>query len=258
MNRRAFCLGLAAQAGLCVGPSIAAPQPNDIMVAIANNVFANLWSGQPTGILVETIDIIVRRMGRKPVYIVMPPSEMSAAFANGTIAINSVAVESSSNKDIYLFSDPIISEYNVVALRADQSLNLSRLSDLYGLKLGGRTGYQYPLLDADPRIELQHFPQDGELIRNLIHKRIDAAVISAISDVYKLRTEGVMSRIKLLSHSVGEVPLRAALSPSVFSREDLDRFNALLFDLKKSMAWTNILARNGMADLVVEWPIVAH
>jgi ABC-type amino acid transport substrate-binding protein len=226
------------------------------MVAIANNVYANLLEGQPHGIVIEAIDRILPRMGRRPRYIVMPGSaDVAIAVSEGTIGVNSVIVMSTSNQSQYRFTAPIVTEFNIVAVRQDYPLKMERLSDLYGLKLGGRTGYQYPLLENDPNINLQRFAQDGELIRNLIHKRIDAAIISAISDVYKLRAEGVMAQIRLLAKAVGEVPLRVGLSPILFTQDDQARFDALLSELKASAEWVDILQHNGFADLVVDWPI---
>ncbi len=197
-------------------------------------------------------------MGKRPVYIVMPSSEMTTALQDGTVAVNTVTVQTPGNSKLALYSDPIVTEYNVVAIRADQELSVERLSDLHGLKLGGRQGYQYPLLDTDPQINLQRFAQDGELIRNLILGRIDAAIISALSDVYKLRAEGVMPRIKVLSRAVGAVPLRAALSLRTFTPTDLEQFNLCLSALKASATWTDILERNGFADLAVDWPTIAQ
>jgi ABC-type amino acid transport substrate-binding protein len=254
IDRRTFCAVLAGSWVWCVARADASE--TEIMVALANNLYANLQDGQPTGVMVEAIDIILKRMNRKHAYIALPPSDTAVALQDGTIGVNSVAVQTESNADRFWFSDPIVTEYNIVAIRADQSLDLTRMSDLYGLVLGGRAGYQYPLLDRDPKIKLVRFAQDAELIRNLIHKRIDAAVVSSISDVYKLRAEGVMARIKLLGHSVGEVPLRTALSRRLFSKDDLDLFNAHLAELKSSSVWTAILERNGLADLVVNWTSV--
>ena len=157
-----------------------------------------------------------------------------------------------------MYTDPIVSEFNMVAIRADQTVSVKKLGDLHGLHLGGRQGYLYPLLEADPEIHIERFQQDGELIRNLIHGKIDAAIISALSDVYKLRAEGVMSRIRVLDHAVGEVPLRAVLSRRVVSEADLADFNRRLAELRAGPVWKDILERNGFADLAVDWPMVAR
>jgi polar amino acid transport system substrate-binding protein len=259
INRRGLLkqalLSLAAGAVALRARSAAAlGQGSTVLVGLPNNVFANLDDGRPTGLMAESVQLILTQMGYKPAYISMPGGEMAAALQDGTIGLNTVAVKPSHDNSYALYSGPIVTEYNVVAIRAAQNLAVDHLSDLHGLVLGGRVGYDYPLLENDPQITLKRFSQDGELIRNLILGRIDAAIISAVSDIFKLRAEGVMPRLSVLSQSVGTVPLRAALSRKIFAQADLDEFNIRLIALKASPEWTTILERNGMADLAVEWP----
>jgi ABC-type amino acid transport substrate-binding protein len=248
ITRRSTLTGFAGFALLSAGlnsPARAAQDGNRVLVSLQNNVFANLFDGHPEGVMLETVDTVLRRWGREPVHVVMQ---------NGDTF---VAVETPSNRTLALYTDPILTEYNVIALPAGKDMRLNHTSDLHGLRLGGRVGYQYPLLDPDPQIHMERYSQDGELIRNLILGRIDAAVISALSDVYKLRAEGVMPRIHLLDRAVGMVPLRAALSNRLFTASDLDRFNATLAGLRKGREWQQILERNGFADLAVDWPLIA-
>jgi ABC-type amino acid transport substrate-binding protein len=237
----------AARAGLA---------PNEIMVGLPNNVYASLYDGLPNGIMVEAINTVLVDMGWHPRYIVMSGAEVAAAIKEGMIGVNAVTVQTPSNAGVGLYTAPIVNEYNIVAVRQGQNLTVDRLADLHGLHLGGRAGYLYPLLDADPAIQLERFPQDGELIRNLIHGKIDAAIISALSDVYRLRAEGVMTRIKLLKHAVGIVPLRAVLSVRRFTPDNLKDFDERLEILKAGPDWEAILQRNGFADLAIEWPII--
>lgn len=255
-TRRLFLAGIAAVPFLLNAPARAMRAADEILVGLPNNIFANLHDGRPTGLLAEAIDLILRDMGRKPVYIVMSNADMSAALRDGTVGLNSVTVLTSADAEAGLYTDAIVTEFNIVAVRAGQKLRVEHLGDLHGLKLGGRAGYLYPRLDADPQIRLQRFSQDGELIRNLIHGRIDAAIISALSDVYKFRAEGVMTRIRLLNRSVGQVPLRAVMSRHAFSEVDLADFNKRLAALKAGPQWAEILERNGFSDLAVDWPMV--
>jgi hypothetical protein len=81
-------------------------------------------------------------------------------------------------------------------------------------------------------------------------------VISAISDIYKLRAEGVMPRIRILERAVGAVPLCVGLSRRICSESDLGRFNEELAALKAGPVWGAILERNGISDLAVPWKLV--
>jgi len=259
IGRRHFlATGLGATCALAANPLRAASRTNQVLVGLQNSVFANFFYGKPAGIMLEPVDIVLRLSGRDPVYLAMPTTEITAAMKEGTVGVETVMVETPSNKGWALLSDPIVTEYNVIAVPIDRKLSVSRLSDLHGLRLGGRQGYQYPLLDTDPAIELERFAQDGALIRNLILGRIDAAIIGALSDVFKLRAEGVMPRIRILDRAVGTVPLRAGLSRRIFSSNDLDNFNGHLAELKADPKWQDILERNGFADLVTEWPSITQ
>jgi len=257
ISRRSFCVtaGLSV-AGALTQPMRAAARSNEVLVGLQNDVFANFFYGKPAGIILEAVDSVLRQSGRAPVYVVMPYNEIAAAMQEGTVGVRTVTVEAPANRSWMLFTDPIVTEYNVIAVPTGSKLTVNRLADLHGLRLGGRQGYQYPLLDTDPEIKLERFAQDGALIRNLILGRIDAAVISALSDVFKLRAEGVMPRIRILDRAVGTVPLRAGLSRRVFSQDDLENINGHLADLKASPLWIDILERNGFADLAVEWPSI--
>ena len=258
IGRRTMLKGAMTLASLPLHRPVFADTGGRVLVGVQNNVFANFFDGRPEGVILEAVDLLLRRCGRDPVYVVMQNREITAAMQEGIVGVETVTVGTPSSSARELFSDPILTEYNVIAVPAGRNLTLSRISDLHGLTLGGRQGYQYPLLDPDPAIRMERYSQDGELIRSLILGRIDAAVISALSEVYKLRDEGVMPRIKLLERAVGMVPLRTALSRKLFSQADLDQFNEQLAALKASPQWNEILDRNGFADLAVEWPLITE
>jgi ABC-type amino acid transport substrate-binding protein len=54
------------------------------------------------------------------------------------------------------------------------------------------------------------------------------------------------------------VPLVVAFSKEKFSKESVDAFNLALTDFRKTDEWQAILEKNGMADLVKDWPILAQ
>jgi ABC-type amino acid transport substrate-binding protein len=260
IGRRRFCrvaLGVAGAALLGPSAARAARAPNEVLVGLPNNVYANYQEGKPNGIMVQAIDTILLGMGRQPVYIVMPSSVLNTMVAAGKVAVSAVAFQSSRSPKTILFSDPIVVENNIVAVLRGKRFEVAKVEDLYGHVLGGRTGFAYPLLQDDPKVTLNRFGSDAELLRNLIFGRIDAAIISAISDLYKLRSEGVMARIEVLDVSLGSVPLRAALSSAHFTPEDHAEFNRRLAEIKEGPQWLDILDRNGMGDLVHDWPTIA-
>lgn len=255
ITRRHMTSLLAASAFAGVArPLMAAKAPDGVVVGIPNNVYANLSDGRPTGIMVESIAMILQRMAKRPSFLVMPNSEMPRAMERGSVDVVSVAIKTPANEKNAFFTDPLVIEHNIIAVLNGHQFELNHISDLHNKTLGGREGFRYPILEKDPAIKLQRFDSDGALMRNLILGRIDAAVISALSDMYKFRSEGVMSKMTILNKSVGEVQLCAALSFSRFTPDDLARFNSELAGLKAGPEWQRLLEANGLADLVREWP----
>ncbi|MBF0110773.1 MAG: pentapeptide repeat-containing protein [Magnetococcales bacterium] len=225
------------------------------VVAVPGNLFAKTEKGSPAGVIAETLDILLKKMGYSPIYVSMPIAEMPDAVENGFVDVVAMALPFGKGVEKLLFTDPLIEEYNTVLVRRDENLVLERIADLHGRTLGGREGYLYPLLKNDPEIKLQLFASDGEMIRNLILGKLDAVIISGISNLYVLRSEGIMAQLDVLKKAVGVVPMQAAFSPGKFKREELETFNGMLKEFKQGPEWTSVLEHNGLSDLVRPWSV---
>lgn len=238
-------------------PVVPRPAPTS-WVAIPGNLFASLERGNPSGIFIETMDVLLKQSGMAPTYINMPTGDALRDLKAGAVSVATVVVPIPRIKDDAYFSDPLVTENNVAVTLKDKGFNLSRVSDLRGKRIGARTGYQYPLLDKDPGIQLMRYNSDGEMLRSLLFGVVDVAIISAISDIYAFRSEGIMTRMEILNTSVGAVPLVAAFSKKHFSKESVDAFNQALAKFKQSPEWQELLEKNGLADLVKDWPMVTE
>ncbi len=155
-------------------------------------------------------------------------------------------------------SDPVLTEYSVAVTRKGKDFPVSRVADLYGKKIGGRTGFRYAAIEEDPNIGITRYQNDAEMIRALLFGTVDVVLVGAMSDISGLRTEGVIKRLDILPFAVGSVPLVVAFSKKLFSESDVQQFNRLLAEYKKSTAWQDILNQNGFADLVRDWPLITQ
>jgi ABC-type amino acid transport substrate-binding protein len=144
-----------------------------------------------------------------------------------------------------------------VALK-DKGFALDALSDLRGKRIGARQGYRYPLLDGKQGMTLMRYSTDGEMLRSLLFGETDVIVLSAVSDIFALRSEGIMKRLVILNKSVGTVPLVAAFSKKQFTRAETDAFNKALAEFRQGPQWKAILERNGLSDLVQAWPMITQ
>ncbi|MBF0145575.1 MAG: pentapeptide repeat-containing protein [Magnetococcales bacterium] len=232
-------------------------QDNRRMVAVPGNLFAKTEKGIPAGVIAETLDVILKKMGFSPIYVSMPIAEMPEAVENGFVDVLAMALPTGKSAEKLLFTEPLIEEFNTVLVRRNEPFALERIADLHERKLGGREGYIYPLLKKDPEIKLQLFSSDGEMIRNLILGKLDAVIISGISNLYVLRSEGIMAQLDVLKKAVGMVPMQAALSPGKFSRKELELFNKSLKEFKQGTEWNAVLEHNGLSDLVRPWEVAS-
>lgn len=62
------------------------------------------------------------------------------------------------------------------------------------------------------------------MLRALFFGQVEVIIISAISDLYAFRSEGIMTRMEILKTSVGTVPLVAAFSKKIFTKGSVDAF----------------------------------
>lgn len=227
-------------------------------VAVPGNLFARLGKDGPEGAFLETMSVLLKGMGKTPQYVIMPVSDALAEVANGTIGAATAFVPSSRISDAIWLSDPVLTESNIVVALKEKGFPLKRSSDLQGKRIGARQGYRYPLLERKAGIHLTRYSTDGEMLRALLFGEVDVILCSAISDIFALRSEGVMKRLVVLDKAVGIVPVVAGFGKNAFSKVDLDAFNAALAQFKRSDAWSEILERNGLADLARPWPLITE
>jgi ABC-type amino acid transport substrate-binding protein len=255
MNMKRALIALASLGCVALGGAAWA-QDKPTFVAVPGNVFATLDKGVPHGIFLQTMDAVLRQMGKTPTYVTIPTSIALQSLASGKVDVGTVVVPSAKEPINGWLSDPILKEYSVVAVLRGKGFPLQKVADLHGKRLGARQGYQYPILEQSADVHIQRFRSDGEMIRALLFGDVDAILIAAMSDINSLRTEGMISKLDILPVAVGVVPLVAVFSAKTFSDTELDDFNAKVGEFKSSPAWQEILNQNGFADLARDWPLI--
>ena len=227
-------------------------------VAVPGNMFAQLGKAGPEGIFLETMDALLKRMGKTPQYILMPTGDALIEAASGKISAATVVVPSARLASTLWLSEPLVNESNIVVTLRDKGFALKKLADLKGKRLGARQGYRYPMLENKPGIVMERYTTDGEMLRALLFEQIDAALFSAISDIFAMRSEGIMKRLLVLENAAGSVPFVAAFSKVHFTQRELQDFNKALAEFKRSPQGEEVLERNGLADLSRPWPMITE
>lgn len=249
----------ASSAWAQFGPSATPAPASAFRVAVPGNMFAYLGKRGPEGVFLETMDALLKGMGKDPQYVTMPTGDALTEVSNGTLSAATVVVPygRSTDKTLWL-SDPLIVESNIVVAPKDKGFPLMSLADLKGKRLAARQGYRYPMLENKPGMKLVRYTTDGEMLRALLFDQVDAVLFSAISDIFAMRSEGIMKRLVVLDKAVGSVPFVAAFSRASFSEQDLKAFNSALAEFKRGPQWAQLLERNGLVDLSKPWPMITE
>ena len=240
------------------GAAPSEPEKPKVRVAIPGNLYASLEAYEPKGIFVEAVDALLKQAGMSPAYLNMPTGEAIREVRKGGVDVATVVVPVPSLQEGVLLSDPLVTEFNVVATLRGKGFELNAMSDLRGKRIAARQGYRYPLLEKDTSLNMTRYRTDGEMIRALLFADADVAIMSGVSDIHAFRAEGIMSRLEVLKSAVGVVPLVAVFSKKRFKAEDIERFNQDLAKFKEGPEWKTILDRNGLADLVHDWPVLKN
>ena len=240
------------------GAAPAEPAQPKVRVAIPGNLYATLENDDAKGIFIETVDALLRQAGMSPAYLNMPTGEAIRETRKGSVDVATVVVPVPSLQEGVFLSAPLVTEFNVVATLRGKGFELNAMSDLRGKRIAARQGYRYPLLEKDASLNMIRFRTDGEMIRALLFADADVAIMSGVSDIHAFRAEGIMSRLEVLKSAVGVVPLVAVFSKKRFKAEDVERFNQELAKFKEGPEWQTILDRNGLADLVHDWPVLKN
>lgn len=227
-------------------------------VAVPGNMFAQLSKSGPEGVFLEVMDVLLKGMGKVPQYVTMPTGDALVELRNGSLSAATVVVPSGRTVNSLWLSEPLVVESNIVVALKDKGFALMSLADLKGKRLGARQGYRYPMLENKRSMKLERYTTDGEMLRALLFDQVDAILLSAISDIFALRSEGIMKRLVVMDKAVGSVPFVAAFSKANFSEQELQAFNNALAQFKSSPQWAQVLERNGLTDLSKPWPMITE
>lgn len=227
---------------------------NRIRVSAPGNVYSRIRDGVAIGIFPDAIKAALAESQSDSRFVTMSITDSISAMADGTVDIASSIVPTEAVKKVAWITAPLFHESNVVLTLREKSFKLSSTSDLLGKRIAVRTGYRYTMLESIPNLQLTRYRSDGEMIRALLFGREDAAVLSGISDIYAFRSEGIMSKLKVLDNAVGEVPFVVALSKKKFTEAQAQAFSEAIQRFKAGPGWDTTLEQAGMSDLFEPWP----
>ncbi|WP_428686602.1 substrate-binding periplasmic protein [Roseibium sp.] len=242
----AFALSLVSQAAIA----------ETITLGTGDSLpFAAVGAGDlPSGVLGDVSMSLLKDMGFEAKASPLPFARLYSSVHSGEIdgAVGVLRTENRATQALY--SDPILTEYNILAVKKGAAFNFMALAELKDKRIGGRRGFAYPGLEA-AGVSVEPANDDVNNIKKVIAGRLDAAIISSIAYLSQLDQSELRDEVELLPLAVGEVPIGIALADEKFSEGDIVSFNGKLAEFKSSEDYAAVLAKYGISDYVKTWPV---
>ncbi|HYD31390.1 MAG TPA: transporter substrate-binding domain-containing protein [Azospirillaceae bacterium] len=242
---------------LCTGALAQTAGGEPVTIGVPTNPPLTMFAdGKGQGIIHDLSVAALEKMGYTVVGRDLPFARLYQEIHGAGVDVAISVLKTPERSTQALYSDPIITEYNVMVAKKGAAFALATTDDLPGRKIGTRNGFKYPLLDV--RTDLTLDPGGDHLmnVRKLVAGRLDGMIVGSVSGLAQLKENQFGDQIEVLPNSIGKVPLGTALSSKRFTQADLDRFNATVAELRAGPAFAEIVARYNAGDLVKEYPVV--
>lgn len=212
--------------------------------------------GKAQGILYDLTVKALEKMGYTVASRDLPFARLYQDIHSGAVDVAISVLKTPERATQAHYSEPVVTEYNVVAVKKGNAFTLDTTDNLAGRRIGTRNGFKYPLIDG--RGDLTLDPGNDHLVnvRKLVANRLDGMIIGSITGVVQLQDNQFGDQIDILPNSLGAVPLGTALSAKRFTPDDLERFNATLRALRADPVFAEIVAKYRAGDLMKDYSIV--
>jgi len=213
-------------------------------------------SGTISGVIGETVDMVLRRSGYRPEYQALPATRAYMMVENGDVDLILTAFKTPERTAAARYSAPIMTEFTILAVPKGKGFALHSLAGLKGKTIGGRGGFLYPTLDRSEGVVIERNVSTEANLRKLLAGRLDAVVVGSISGTFELRQLGLVDKIEFLPVAIDPLPLGVAFSTRSFSAADVAAFDKDVAALQTTPQWAAILKRHGAEGLARPWPLV--
>ena len=167
-----------------------------IVASTESPPFRMFEGGPPRGVFIDILEAVLRQVNLTSRYQVLPFKRCLAKLESGTADLFIGLFYRPEREAYVIYLKPTIAPYvtKVFYLNKGRARHIQKWEDLYGLRIGIRTGYKHhPDFDADLRIRKFEVPTEEQNFHKLAVDRIDAVLITAETGVFlidKLRYTG--------------------------------------------------------------------
>lgn len=172
--------------------------------------------GKAYGIMIDVMKAVAEKHSYTLKILPLPEKRAVKGIESGHIDAYPKAREWVADPDIHLWTDPVVVSTDVLVFPKDQPLRFVKADDLAGKNIGAVLGYRYPLLEphfADGRIQRNIVKNEKMLLRKLLRKRDDAAILNRHVALWMIRQEPKFQGVFAFSETpIGEAGYRFMLT----------------------------------------------
>lgn len=202
--------------------------------------------GKLTGVIGQMTETVLHRMGHTAVVESMPFARLYQQVEEGGIDIAARVLASDDRRRRAFYSEPIVTEYQVIVVPRARTFQAERIDDLIGKNLGTQRGFIYPTLDNKDGVTLTPGDSVSNNVNKMLSGRLDGVIVNSVFGVYQLRKDNLLDRIDILPSAASPVPLSVALSNARFTEDERQQFNQYLTEGLASAEFQRI--RNQYGD----------
>lgn len=199
------------------------------------------------GILKEFGDALGGLLSLQPRYLILPRTRVEGALLRGHADLFCDLRPEWLDNQTFLWSDAIISNRMIVAMRRETPLPDS-LRAIAGLRVGTVRGYRYPEVEhLRPRIERDNAANDSQNLEKLLLRRFDFIFTNRIYFDYQRKVHPERTRLAAYSLKITDFDTYCAVRAD--GRLGISDLNQAIATLKSRGTIQAILARYRPHDL---------
>lgn len=245
--RRIGAVVALALAGLGARAGGAAAESRALAAAVIDNMpLVGIEGGQAIGVIGDALRHMAKQLDwRLEMKADIPPARIYDSLHRGGIDIVASVLPTPERSSQAWYLANIVDEYSALYVRRGAGVVIRNPDDLRGLRVAGRLGFKYPVLDDHADIRLVRFNTTSAMIMAVAHGAIDAFIGGSVG------TEGVLAsleqdgKLERLPVAIAAIPHTIALSHRAFSQRQAQAASRVLDAWLAGPAFAVSLARHG-------------
>ena len=223
--------------------------------APANPPIVVMTDDGPDGLAAAPAVAALQAMGLAVRFRELPFARLYHELHQGDIDVALSVLKTADRAGRAHYSAPIVTEFPLLLTARPDAHPVRCVEDLAALRIGGRLGFAYPLVDgiALPLVRENSYER---LIDRAATGSLDAALLGSVTGPWLARRLGHADSVVALTASVGSAPIGAGLSLARFDADDLAEFDRQVAAFKAGPRWRKLAGEFAPGDALRQWPVM--